>query len=68
MEDSEESKKLAFELFILLCFDVFAIEPDFLVWSIAITLYSLVINSLLQLLCMELVLVANFYQLSQLFS
>ncbi len=53
MEDSEGSKKLALELFIPLCFDVFAIQLDILARSIAMALYSFVIGSFLQLLCIE---------------
>ncbi len=53
MEDLERSKEFAFELLVPLCFDVFAIQPDLLARSIASTLYSLVIGSLLQFLCME---------------
>ena len=54
MEDSERSKKFAFELFVPLHFDVFAIQPDFLTWSIALIFYSFIIDSFLkQLLCME---------------
>ncbi len=68
MEDSEGSKKLALELFVLFRLDVFAIQPDLLTWSIASTLCSLVMVFFLQFLCMEKVLTANFYQLSQLFS
>ena len=29
MEDSKRSKKLIFKLFVLLCFNIFAIQPDF---------------------------------------
>ncbi len=68
MEDSERSKKLALKLLVPLCFDVFAIQPDFLAWSIATALYFLVMGSILELLYVEKVLTANFYQLSQLFS
>ncbi len=53
MEDLEESKELALELFIPLRFDIFVIQPDILAWSIATAFYSLVIGSLLQLLCIE---------------
>ncbi len=64
MEDLEESKKLAFKLLIPICFDVFAIQPDFLARSVATALYSLVIGFLLQLLYVEKILTANFHQLS----
>ncbi len=67
MEDLEGSKKLALELLVPLCLDVFAIQLDLLARSIATTLYSLLMGFLLQLLCMEKVLTANFHQLSQLF-
>ena len=50
MEDLEGSKKLIFEFFVPLCFDIFAIQPDFLVQSVATAFYSFVISSLLQLL------------------
>ncbi len=68
MEDLEGSKKLAFKLFVPLCFNIFAIQPDFFDWSIAKAFYSLVMGFLLQLLYMEKVLTTNFHQLSQLFS
>ncbi len=68
MEDSEGSKKLVSELLVLLRFDVFAIQPDLLAQSVATTLYSLVMGFLLQFLCIEKVLTANFHQLSQLLS
>ncbi len=68
MKDSERSKKLALELFVLFGFDVLTIQLDLLTRSIAMTLYSLIMGFFLQLLCMEKVLTANFYQLSQLFS
>ena len=44
MEDSERSKKLAFELFVPFCVDAFAIQPNFLAWSIATALYSFVMD------------------------
>ncbi len=47
MEDSEGSKKLALEVFVLLCLDVFAIQPDLLARSVATALYSLVMGSFL---------------------
>ncbi len=47
MEDSEGFKKFVFELYVLLCFDVFAILLDLFAWSIATALYSFVIGSLL---------------------
>ncbi len=53
MEDLKESKKLALEFFVRLHFDIFAIQPDFLIRSIATALYFLVIGSLLQFLCIE---------------
>ncbi len=53
MKDLEGSKKFAFELFVPLCFDVFAIQPDLLTRSIATALYSLSMGSLLQLLYIE---------------
>ncbi len=68
MEDSERSKNLALKLLVPLCFNVFAIQPDLLTWSIAMALYSFVMGFLQQLLCVEKVLTVNFYQLSQLFS
>ncbi len=67
IEDSEESKKLALELFVLLRFDVSAVQLDLLARSIAAALNSLVIGSFLQLLYVEKVLTANFHQFSQLF-
>ncbi len=65
MEDLKKSKKLVLELFILHCFDVFAIQLDFLAQSVAMALYFLVMGFFLQFLCMEKVLIANFYQSSQ---
>ncbi len=67
MKDSEGSKELALELFVPFCLGVFAIQPDLLARSVATVLYSLVMGFLLQLLCVEKVLTANFHQLSQLF-
>ncbi len=67
MEDSEGSKELALKLLVPLRFDVLAIQPDLLARSVATTLYSFVKCSFLQLLCVEKVLAANFYQLAQLF-
>ncbi len=67
MEDSEGSKKLALDLLVPLRFDVLAVQPDLLARSVAAALYSLVVGSFLQLLYVEKVLTANFYQLSQLF-
>ncbi len=68
MEDLEGSKKLVLELLIPLRFDVFAIQPDLLARSVAVTLYFLVMGSLLQFLCIEKVLIANFHKLFQLFN
>ncbi len=48
MEDSEESKKLALEILIPLCFDVFAIQPEFLARSIVKAFYSFVMGFFLQ--------------------
>ncbi len=67
MEDSEGSKELALKLLVPLRFDVLVVQPDLLARSVATALYSLVMGSFLQLLCVEKVLTANFYQLSQLF-
>ncbi len=67
MEDSERSKELALKLFVLIHFDVPAVQPDILARSVATALYSLLMGSFLQLLYMEKVLTANFHQLSQLF-
>ncbi len=64
MEDSEGSKKLALELLVPLRFDVPAVQPDLLARSVASALNSLVRGSFLQLLYVEKVLTANFYQLS----
>ena len=44
MEDLKESKKFALELFVPLCFDVFAIQLDFLARSVATALYSFVMG------------------------
>ena len=53
MVDLKRSKKFAFKLFVFLYFDVFAIQPNFFVWSIATIFYSFFIDSFLQFLCME---------------
>ena len=53
MEDLERFKKPVFKLFILLYFDVFAIQPNFLACSIAMTLYSFIMGFILQFLYME---------------
>ena len=66
MDDSEGTKILVLKLFVPLRFDVFAIQLDILAWSIATALDFLVMGSFLQLLCVEKVLTANFYQPSQL--
>ena len=68
MKDLEKSKKLVLKLFVFLCFNIFAIQLDLLAQNIVTVLYSLVIGSFLQFLCMEKVLTANFYQLSLFFS
>ncbi len=61
MKDLERSKKLALKLFVPFCFDVFAIQPDFLAWSIATAFYFLIMGFLLQFLYIEKILTANFY-------
>ncbi len=53
MEDLERSKKLALELLVLLCFDVFAIQLDLLTRSVVMALYFFIVGSLLQLLCIK---------------
>ncbi len=53
MENSEGSKKFGLKLFVPLHFDVFAIQLDLLARSIATALYSFVIGSFLQFLCMK---------------
>ncbi len=67
MKDSKGSKELALELLVPLRFDVLAVQLDLFAWSVATALYSLVMGSFLQLLCVEKVLTANFHQPSQLF-
>ena len=47
MEDSEWSKKLVLELLILRRFNVVAIQPDLVTWSVALALDSLIVGSLL---------------------
>ncbi len=64
MEDSEYSKELDLKLILPLRFDVLAVQPDLLARSVTAALYSLVMSSFLQLLCVEEVLAANFYQFS----
>ena len=44
MEDSKQSKKLALKLCVLLCFNIFTIQPNFFIWSIAIALYSFIVG------------------------
>ncbi len=68
MEDLEGSKKLTLKLFVPLRLDVFAIQLDFLVQSIATALYTLIMGFFLQFLYIKKVLTANFYQLSKLYS
>ncbi len=63
----EGSKKLALELLVPFRFDVSAVQPNLLARSVALALYSFVMGSFLQLLCVEEVLAADFHQLSQLF-
>ncbi len=53
MEDSEEFKVLALEIFVPLHFDIFAIQLDLLAQSIATAFYFLVMGAFLQLLCIE---------------
>ncbi len=67
MEDSKGSKELVLKLFVPLRFDVLAIKPDLLAQSVATAFYSLIMGSFLQFLYVKKVLIANFYQLSQLF-
>ena len=53
MKDLEKSKKFAFELFVSLCFDVFAIQPDFLAQNVVTTFYVFVMGFFLQFLYIE---------------
>ncbi len=53
MEDLEETKKLVLKLLVLLCFDVFTIQPDFLTQNVAIAFYSFIIYFFVQFLYME---------------
>lgn len=61
-------RNTCFQTFVLLCFDIFAVQPDFFARSIAMALYTLIIDFFLQYLCMEQVLAANLYQFLQLVS
>lgn len=67
MKNLEQTQKLGFKLLILLCFDLFVIEPNLLPWCIAARLYALIVSLLLLFLGVKLVLLANWYQVSQLF-
>ncbi len=67
MEDSKGSIKLALKLHVSVRFDILAVQLDLLARSVATALYSFVIGSFLQLLCVEKILTENFHQLSQLF-
>ncbi len=44
MENLQELEKLILKLFVLLYFDILAIQPDFFVWSIATALYSFILG------------------------
>ena len=44
MENLKQSKKLIFKLFILFCFNIYAIQPDFLAQSVATALYSIIVG------------------------
>ncbi len=44
MEDLKKSKKLALEILVPLCYDLFAIQPDLLARSIATALYFFVMG------------------------
>ncbi len=47
MKDLERAKKLVLKLLVLLCFNIFTIQPDLLTQSIVTTLYSFIVDSLL---------------------
>ncbi len=53
MKDLKRAKKLIFKFLVLLYFDVFAMQPDFLAQSVAMAFYSLVVSFHLQFLYME---------------
>ena len=53
MEDLKGFEKLIFQLFVLLYFDLFAIQLGFFTWSIAITFYSLIVDFFLQFLYLK---------------
>lgn len=64
----EKPKKFSFKYLVLLCLNVFIIEPDFFAQCIASNLYFLIIGLLLKIFSMQKVLVINIHQLSQLYS
>ena len=44
MKNLEQSKKYIFKRFILFCFDIFAIQPNFFIKSIAMAFYFFVVS------------------------
>ena len=65
MEHLERPKKFGFELPLLFCLDVVAIEPDFLTWCIAQGFQAFVMSLHLEVLRMQKVLATNVDQLPQ---
>ena len=59
MYNLERSKKLRLKLPVAFGFDVFAIQPNFVIGSVATRLDAFILSSLLKLLSMVEVLPAN---------
>ena len=55
----EKPKKFGFEFPVLLCLDMFAIEPDFLIQCIALRFYSFIMNFFLKVLGVQKILAIN---------
>ncbi len=66
MQYLKKSKEFSLEFLILLGFNVFAIQPYFVAWSIACWLCMLVVILLLKLLYMLKILSIDSFQLFQL--
>ena len=60
------SKEFSFKFWILLVFDIFAIQPNFVAWGIAFRLSMLIVIFFLKLLCILEIFSADSYQFSEL--
>ncbi len=49
----KQTKELVFKLLVLFRLDIFTIQPDLVNQSVATDLYSLIVGSFLQFLCMK---------------